>query len=597
MDADNIELQGLLESPFQYVIPPFQRFYEWDKEDWEQLWDDIFDLYRREGEDEGRQHFAGSLVFYPVPHRLGSDPILLVIDGQQRLLTVSLMLCALRNIARSLSHGRLAEEIDKKYVINEFEEGRDRFRLYPRQRDRTEYKAAVTAERAPKGKLGKALRFFTRKIREDVLAEVKRTSGVRRRMSDAAGEQPQASGDAEETETLAEDRLRQFLAVLKRALTFVHITLDAKENAFQVYQSINATGVDLSQADLIRSQVMMHAPARRLEEFDEKEWGPIEDHFTDEHGRVDAKSLSRFFRHVLLTSGSYVYKDDTEQTFTKRYIADDKTFDPKELAATLRRFARLYDYLRGICEHPSEAVAEAIQMLIDLETTTAFPLALRLLDMLDQGEVSDQVVAEALRRVAGFVFRRKVCAMASTGYVRWFAFACKDKYLEHEEGTLAGLTAFLREKGYPTDEQFNEAFKQFELFRSDYKRAALEALEQSYDHRERADLSQAQVEHVMPQTLTDAWRSALGPDAERLHERLLHVPGNLTLSAYNGELANDSFAEKRPEYERSNIALTRHLANLKRWGREEIEARSHALAQQATEIWTGPPFEEERPTS
>ena len=578
MHTDNSPLQSILDSPYRYSMPAYQRFYSWGGENRAKLWSDICG---RVEDDKHRAHFMGTLVFVTMPHSPGSDPILRVVDGQQRLITLSLLLCALRNVARLCSLGQLAEEIHETYVVNPFQEGQSRLRIFPRQRDREDYTAAVTGNRAPEGEIGATLRYFTKRIRKDVLEMSGRPNGE--------GGPAEPSDDFFDDGTAVEKRLRKLLAVLKSSLDFVHITLDSERRAYQTFQSLNSTGLDLAQSDLIRCEVMMHVPSRSQEDFDREEWKPVEDRFRDEDGDLDEQAFSRFFRHILLTEGTYVYKDDTAEAFKKRYIGSGPDFDPPRLAALLRRHARLYDYLREKREHPSAPVAQAIQRLIALETTTAFPLALKLLAMLDAGEVSDQVVAEALRRVAGFVFRRKVCGQASTGYVRWFTFACKHVSNE-EEGILPGLTAFLEKKGYPDDEQFAEAFARYELFRSDYKRAALKALERSYPHRERADLSQAQVEHVMPQVLTSEWRAALGPDANRLHERLVHTPGNLTLSAYNGELSNAPFSEKCEEYERSNIVMTRRLAGLKTWDQKTIEARSRMLAEQATEIWIGPPF-------
>lgn len=581
MNADDITLQGILDSPFRYIMPPYQRFFTWAEAQVAVLWRDIAGLVNDGGE---RRHFMGALVFVAVPHCPGSDPVLRVVDGQQRLLTLSLLFCALRNVARSHSLGSLADEIEETYLVNPYQTGREHLRIYPRHRDRAEYEAAVEGDRAPTGKIGKALRYFAQHIREDILAPVK----VHASDTNTEGEEDQSDEDAE-------SRLRLLLAVLKGALDFVHISLDDESNAYQTFQSLDSTGVDLAQSDLIRCEVMAHVPTQRQDAFDDEEWRPVEKRFRGSDGELDAKAFSRFLRHLLLTEGDYINKADTMRAFKERYVAGGD-FAPRKLAATLRRYARLYDYLQGGREHPSELVASAIGMVRRLGTTTAFPLGLRLLDLLDRGETSDRKVAEALRRVAGFVYRRKITGQASTGYVRWFPSACEDEHLRHQDGLVAGLTAFLKEKGYPSDEPFKSAFAQYELFRSDYKRITLEALERSYPHRERADLSQTEVEHVMPQTLTPEWREDLGPgsDPERLHDRLVHVPGNLSLSAYNGELSNSSFAEKRHEYERSNVVLTRHLSDLSRWGAEEIEARSRALAQQAAEIWVGPPFAKDR---
>jgi hypothetical protein len=610
MNADSISLRRILEGSSRYVVPPFQRNYAWERPEWKKLWTDILARLETLGDQNNTVHFMGALIFYPLPHHPGNPPTHQIINGQQRLLTVSLLLCALRNTARSYSLGRLANEIEKRFLRDEFEKGRNEFRVAPRQRNRPEYRAAVTGERAPRGRIGSALRYFTKRLSEDVLVGASNAQGdntalegtQEKNLETAKGEfeEQQGSASAEEDgaasgEDSVEARLRELLTVLGDQLKFVHITLGDEADPHQIFELINESGVDLTQADLIRSQVMKHVAAERQEAFESEAWQPVEDHFAQEgfegpsSGEIDNKAFSRFFMHDLLTEGSYVYKDDTKRTFKKRYIEEPKDFDPQKLSSRFQRKARLYGFLREGASHPSRPVADAIQQLVALDTTTAYPPVLLLLDMLDAGETTGRVVAAAVRRIAGFVLRRKVCNRPSRGFVRWFAFACKHM-TDHKNGLLAGLTDFLKRKGFPSDEQFRKDFAAYDLYHADCTRAVLKELERDYTHREPADLSKVEVEHVMPQNLNMEWREDLGPDAESVHERLLHVPGNLTLSAYNFDLKDDPFRIKRKEYSRSNVQLTRHLAELDTWGAEQIEARSGALAKRAARIWAGPPF-------
>jgi len=153
---------------------------------------------------------------------------------------------------------------------------------------------------------------------------------------------------------------------------------------------------------------------------------------------------------------------------------------------------------------------------------------------------------------------------------------------------VAALERYLVQRGWPDDRRFESAFVEFPLYERDYGREILETLELSRGHREQADLSASQIEHIMPQTLNDAWRTALGPDAQRIHEDWLHRPGNLTLSAYNAELWNHEFSRKRERYAQSNIVLTRELSASKSWGAEEVRDRGAMLAGEAARIWRGP---------
>jgi hypothetical protein len=150
------------------------------------------------------------------------------------------------------------------------------------------------------------------------------------------------------------------------------------------------------------------------------------------------------------------------------------------------------------------------------------------------------------------------------------------------------LEPYLVDRGWPDDRRFKEAFAAFPLYQRGYTREVLVTLERHRGHKEPADLTEAQVEHILPQTLSDSWREALGPDAERIQAEWLHRPGNLTLSAYNQELWNHPFGKKRHRYAQSNIVLTRELADSERWTEDEIGERGERLAEEAAKIWSGP---------
>jgi hypothetical protein len=157
-----------------------------------------------------------------------------------------------------------------------------------------------------------------------------------------------------------------------------------------------------------------------------------------------------------------------------------------------------------------------------------------------------------------------------------------------EQPPLQALEDFLLERGWPDDLKFEAAFATFPLYSRGYTKEVIETLERGRGHKEPADLTDAQVEHIMPQTLSDAWRTDLGPNAEKTHAQWLDCPGNLTLSAYNQELWNHKFAIKREHYAESNVVLTRELADYETWGEDEIKSRGEALAKEAAQIWVGP---------
>jgi len=191
---------------------------------------------------------------------------------------------------------------------------------------------------------------------------------------------------------------------------------------------------------------------------------------------------------------------------------------------------------------------------------------LNLLHRRQEGQVSEDDLVQCLEMVSDFILRRYVCGLSSRGYSRWFVFANR----ELGDQPVEGLGRFfLDNKEFPECERFRQSFVHFNLYQSDYGRYVLEMLERAQNHKEPADLSEAQIDHVMPQILSDEWEADLVSEFEQIHLEWLHTSGDLTLSAYNPELYNHPFRIKREEYDRSNITITRQLAGCPSWGEDQ----------------------------
>jgi hypothetical protein len=549
MKADTAALENLLYGPNRYVIPIFQRYYSWSKDDWQALWDDIMEL--QEFGPDGKPHFMGSLVFVAEKHNPAALPAYQVIDGQQRLITLSLLLCTLRDVATARGYTYLADEVTKNYLVHDHRTGDEHYRVFPRQRDRDQYLHAVEQHEVTSSQVELALKFFASEL--DKLKDG----------HDEAG-------------------LRSLFNLIRTRLEFVHITLDKGENPYRIFRSLNSTGVPLSEADLIRNFVFMHVQLEDQDTFDDDFWKPVEAHFPSPDGSLDARLLSAFFRDFLMSDGEYVSPQRTFETFEARYSMLE--FDPLTLVGDLTDCVTIYDVVRGACAHSARDVQTALMHLRDLDSSTTYPLMLNLIRRSHAGELSPSQLANAIRLLSGFIFRRLVCGESSRAYGRWFVSCCRAL----EDNAVENLRAFLVQKGFPDDDRFTTAFVRYNLYESRYASAVLKALERAYGHKEPADLSHSQVEHIMPQTLTADWATDLGNDAERIHREWLHRPGNLTLSAYNAEMSNKPFAVKRQEYAKSNVTLTKSLVALDTWNEVAIQGRGASLATLASRIWTGP---------
>ncbi len=555
MKADSATLAGILTPASRYIIPLFQRDYVWKKKDWENLWDDICELREK---PQQPKHFMGAMVFaqeQALPNKMQTFQ---VIDGQQRLITLSVLFCALRDIAKESGFSNLAGEISSYYLTHPHKQGEDFYRIFPRWRDRDQYTAAVGHKSIPGESIRSALDYFTQQIKA----------------------MPQMD---------SEEGLRGLFDLLCQRLEFVQINLALEENPFQIFRSLNSTGVDLAESDLIRNYMFMRIGASKQEEFDKQYWEPLERHFESkdakEKGKLDGKAFSAYLRDFLMHKGDYVGVNDT---FTSFEIYSKSKNEPASVVEELEEYVLLYDHIRGEKSYPDKAskINEALSLLRSLQNSTPYPLVLNLLHRVKSGTLSLNDAVHAIRLTAGFVLRRYICNQTSRTYGKWFVTACSCLH----DSPLENLRTFLQDKGFPDDAEFQSSFVAFNLYEKNYAITILKAIEQSLYHKEPADLSKANIEHIMPKVLTKEWNHMVGAQEGPVHKRYLHTPGNLTITAYNGELGQKPFADKRKIYKESHFELTKKLFyfNIAMWNASEIEKRGKWMAEQANNIWIGP---------
>lgn len=550
-------LGQILYSPSQYVIPVFQRNYRWDQPQWEKLWENLGEIQQP---GKTGNHFMGFLVFVPGLAQPGIHTRFHLIDGQQRLTTASLLLIAIRNVARQLDQADLAQEINDYYLVHPLKKDDYHYRVLPKERDQADYLALVDGKPVPTGRMPEAVDWFEHQLL------------------------PLGEEDP--------DALRALYNAVCQRLEFMCATLEA-EDAYNIFKSLNSTGVPLGQSDLIRNFVFMHVAPDDQDAFDRERWSPLEAMFTDATGRLDDEVFSRFFRDSMMADGRYVSPKETFATFEARNEAT--AFSPATLADEMLANARYYRVITGQAADSDAIVTAALLRLNRLDSSTTYPVLLALFRRRGEGGIDSAQLARCIDMLSGFILRRFVCGDSSRGYGRMFVRA-----LARPDGDPAAtLETYLLERGWPDDRRFIEAFVRFPLYKRGYAREVLEMLERARGHKEQADLGAAQIEHVMPQTLSAEWTAALGEEATRIHSDWLHSAGNLTLSAYNQEVGNQPFAQKQARFKDSNVGLTRELAACSTWNETTIRARGEALARHAATLWIGPkePWQPTRVTS
>ena len=469
------------------------------------------------------------------------------------------ILAAIRDAAAK-TNAQAIERYDELYLINKFQTGQARFRLLPTQADRSSFSACITRDAAAGGQdpIGQAYRFFRSHV--------------------------ELPGPDEERLDL--DKLT---AVVVERLAVVDITTGQGDNAHRIFQSLNATGVNLTQADLLRNLIFMLLPTRAGEVYDEI-WRPME-------RLIGFDNLEGLARVDLQRRGMDVAVDDVFRRHQDRLEAlkggEAAVVEAvRDLALRARHYKRIIDP----SGEDDQELRAGLWRLRRWGAQTSYPVLMAAYDLRERGLLTIEGMREVVSYIESFLVRRQLAGIPTNALNRLFV-----QFVEHlprDDGFPQALRRELsRQRRYwPADDQLREAIRARPFYlsgRGPQRKVILERLEQSYGHPEQIDfeISDLTIEHVLPQTLSQEWRehlASLGQDPDEVHRDLVHTLGNLTLTAFNGTLSNNPFERKRQIYSGSNLQLNHALAGTGAWGREEILARAGELADRAIGIWPGP---------
>ncbi len=538
MKASEAKLQALIEGTKQYVVPLFQRAYSWEKKEWQVLWDDLIELSEM---DNPRTHFLGSMVTMPTSSVPEGVAKYLLIDGQQRLTTIFILLALLRDKEKK-ANSELAEEINATLLVNLYKKGSDHYKLQPTQVDRQAYQDLIHSKtKSVADKIIEAYQFFERKMRR---------SGI--------------SG-----ETLKK--------VISNNVSVISIVLDQDDDPYLVFESLNAKGRPLTQSDLIRNYFFMKIHTDEQENIYSQYWEPMQ--------TALGGDLTECIRHYLMKDGNFVKQSDVYYFLKERLLEGEPLKHLKELAS----FANYYKKLLNPEQETDKAIQKALLRLKQLEVTTSYPFLLNCYHDYQQNKISSIDFVNIVKIIENFIIRRFVCNIPVNTLNKIFPPLYMQIKSRDSENFVESLKLTLQSKGYPKDSEFTRHLMDAKLYgggdRTIKTRLILEAIEDSYNHKEQIAFNNSTVEHIMPQTLTEDWKKTLGDDYENTHEMFLHTLGNLTLTKYNSELSNQSFDEKKKQLENSHFEINKYFNDTQTWAREDIEKRAEHLANIATTIW------------
>lgn len=559
MKAEDVRLLELLEGPKQFIVPVFQRDYSWGTRHCLQLWNDVV----RVGSDtNANAHFVGSVVYIAAGDTSAKISRWLLIDGQQRLTTLTILLAALRNRLATKEVGGQQDdddllptriELEDYYLCNTHAKGNRRYKLHLRREDH-EALAALVDHKKPvndfQGRITENFEFFDERLENCDLSLIYR--GIKK-------------------------------------LVAVDVSLTrGQDDPQMIFESLNSTGLDLTQADLIRNFVLMRQDEELQTVLYQDYWRPIETAFGWRY-RSDFDKFARDYLTLKLEPSKQLRANEIYQQFRTYFYAAVASTRIEEILAELKRFGTYYVAF-SLGQEGTPELSEAMQRL-RLLVEVVSPVVMRLYDCYDRAKslnLDDFVTALGL--LESYVFRRSVCGMQTRSLGQIFATLA---YRVKEDDPLTSLKVALYRQGtkrrFPTDAEFREALETRDVYDMRHCHYLLDRLENA--SKERIDTSTFTIEHVMPQNdrLRPEWQAMLGPDWETVRGVWLHRLGNITLTGYNSEYSDRPFSEKKSiegGFKDSPLRLNKFIREQQTWTAKTMERRGKNLAASALAIWS-----------
>ncbi|RVY34173.1 DUF262 and DUF1524 domain-containing protein [Helicobacter pylori] len=548
----------------QFVIPIYQRLYSWGKEQCKQLWDDIIKIG---GNDKMNGHFIGSILYVRVDDTHSSP--LLIIDGQQRLTTITLLFIALRdhlNDEDEFLKKFSRQEIQNRYLINRDEKGDKKFKLFLSEPDRDTLLSLIDKNKRkpsePSLKIVENFKLFEKWISENT------------------------------------DKLETIFKGLEK-LMIVWIALKKEKDDPQlIFESMNSKGVELTQTDLIRNYIIMETEVEKQEDFYNQYWRAMEEDFKQSKKQSKKQDLfDKFVRHYLtIKTGDIPNINKVYEAF-KSY-QQERGIETEVLLQDLQKYCGYFCQIVFKKEADKDKdLNKALSFLMDLERDVIYPLLLELYSDYSDGVLSKQDFIPIIYLTESYICRRTVCGLGSKGLNKIFPSFIKkinkDQYLESIKAHFLSLEKTTGK--FPKDSEFRDSFITIDFYSLKEKKYFFERLE-NFDTKEPVDTQKCNTEHIMPQTLNPEWEKDLGENFKAIHEKYLHTIGNLTLTGYNEKYSNNSFQEKRDMekgFKQSPLKLNQSLKDLESFDEKEIEKRANDLADWALKIWTYPKLDAE----
>ncbi len=568
LQAGETTLNKLLNTSRQFIVPIFQRNYSWQKSQYEQLW---FDILRASKFKEKQNHFIGSIVYIDMGTPAGRPQQLLLIDGQQRLTTISILLCAIKDYVQKFNlETKLINlaKIKNQFLYNSDEIDEDKYKLLLNVQDKETYikliDNTIFTVNKPATNIIKCYEFFYEHI-EDFIKQ---------------------DGQIDEI----------YAGIFKLSLVSISLDKDS-DNPQMIFESMNSTGKDLSQTDLLRNYLLMDLTPEKQTRLYKTYWKPMEELFGEDIYKNDVNKFDYFIRDFLTLKSDtgYICKINNVYENFKRYYLDNNC-EKFAVLKDLFTYAKYYACI-DLLQEKDDELKLYWQEFKKLDSHVVYPFLLKLYDDYSRQILIKEDFKKILQVVISYLWRRAICEIPTNSLSK--TFATLYQAVDKEDYVNSIIKAFVFKstyKRFPSDYKVREKLQTKDIYHFRLRKYLLEALE-NYYHKEPIDLNTANytIEHIMPQNIEHnlLWQQMLGEDWQEVHSLYLHTLGNLTITGYNAEMSNKSFVEKvngKSGFKHSHLKLSESIAQCDVWNKKAIQRRTNILTDIILKIWKYPEF-------
>lgn len=538
LQAGETTLNKLLNTSRQFIVPIFQRNYSWQKSQYEQLW---FDILRASKFKEKQNHFIGSIVYIDMGTPAGRPQQLLLIDGQQRLTTISILLCAIKDYVQKFNlETKLINlaKIKNQFLYNSDEIDEDKYKLLLNVQDKETYikliDNTIFTVNKPATNIIKCYEFFYERI-EDFIKEY---------------------GQIDEI----------YAGIFKLSLVSISLDKDS-DNPQMIFESMNSTGKDLSQTDLLRNYLLMDLTPEKQTRLYKTYWKPMEELFGEDIYKNDLNKFDYFIRDFLTLKSDtgHICKINNVYENFKRYYLDNNC-EKFVVLKDLFTYAKYYACI-DLLQEKDDELKLYWQEFKKLDSHVVYPFLLNLYDDYSRQILIKEDFKKILQVVISYLWRRAICEIPTNSLSK--TFATLYQAVDKDDYVNSIIKAFVFKSSYkrfPSDYEVREKLQTKDIYHFRLRKYLLEALE-NYYHKEPIDLNTANytIEHIMPQNIEHnlSWQQMLGEDWQEVHSLYLHTLGNLTITGYNAEMSNKSFGEKvngESGFKHSHLKLNESIA-------------------------------------